>query len=66
MLAYYILQWPQLVAVKLKLEANILFDKGSQRSFISQKLANSLQLQERRLSHPVTRPATTVTLKFLG
>ena len=29
---------------KVQVEANILFDEGSQRSFISQKLANSLQL----------------------
>ena len=29
---------------KVQVEANILFNKGSQRSFISQKLANSLQL----------------------
>ena len=29
---------------KVKVEANILFDEGSQRSFISQRLANNLQL----------------------
>ena len=33
---------------KVKVEASILFDEGSQRSFISQKLANNLQLHSRK------------------
>ena len=33
---------------KVQIEANILFDEGSQRSFISQNLANSLQLHSHK------------------
>ena len=32
------------ISCKVQVEANILFDEGSQRLFISQKLANNLQL----------------------